>query len=69
MLIVVILFYIVIILVDQVNLLKQGLKKDFYISSLMCILSFIIAVSLALKIDIFSPAKPIENIFKFMLQK
>lgn len=69
MLIIVILFYIVIVLVDQVNLHKQGLKKDFYVSSLMCILSFIIAASLALKIDIFSPAKPIESFFKFMLQK
>jgi hypothetical protein len=69
MLIIVILFYIVIVLVDPINLLKQGLKKDFYVSSLMCILSFIIAVSLALKIGSFSPAKPIEGLFKFMLQK
>lgn len=69
MILIVIVIYTFIILVDQVNLFKQGTKKDFYISSIMCLISFTIAILLALKIPIYSPAKPIENLVKFLLEK
>ena len=69
MLILVILAYVVIVFIDQVSLFKQGLKKDFLVSSIMCVISFTIAVLLVLRIDIPSPAKPLENLIKIFVKK
>lgn len=69
MVIIVIVVYVFIILIDQVSLFKEGIKKDFYVSSIMCLISFTIAILLALKVPIYSPSKPIENLVKFILEK
>jgi hypothetical protein len=66
---IVIIIYIIIVFVDQVTLFKNGEKRDFYVSAVMCLISFIIAILLALKIPIYSPAKPIESLVKFFLGK
>ncbi|QAA31393.1 hypothetical protein C1I91_06900 [Clostridium manihotivorum] len=68
MIILVILFYITIVFFDQISLLKQGLKKDFYVSSALCFISFIIAVLITFNINLPSPAKPLEHLIKFILK-
>ncbi|WP_160678300.1 hypothetical protein [Clostridium sp. C8-1-8] len=68
MIILVVLFYITIVFFDQISLLKQGLKKDFYVSSALCVLSFTVAVLITFKVDLPSPAKPLEHLIKFILK-
>lgn len=53
--------YLVIVLVDQVHNYKNGKKKDFYVSCVMCLFSFTIAILLASGLDLPSPVKPIEQ--------
>lgn len=69
MLVIVIIAYVFIVFIDQVTLFKKGFKKDFYVSSVMCIISFTFAVLLALKIPIPSPSRPIEDLVKFFIGK
>lgn len=66
---IVIIAYIIIVFIDQVTLFKNREKGDFYVSTIMCFISFIIALLLALKIPIYSPAKPIESMVKYFLEK
>ncbi|MFD1178363.1 hypothetical protein ACFQ3W_18970 [Paenibacillus puldeungensis] len=57
----VVLAYVVVILIDQVQVYKDGYKKDFWVSSVMCLISFAIALMISLDIKIPSPAEPIEH--------
>jgi hypothetical protein len=68
MIILVVVFYIAIVFFDQISLLKQGLKKDFYVSSALCVLSFTVAVLITFNVDLPSPAKPLEHLIKFILK-
>lgn len=54
--IVVVLVYVVIALADPYGLLKQGMKRDFYVCSALCLLSFIIAFALGMKWELPSPS-------------
>lgn len=56
MVVITVLIYVVIVLVDPYGLLKQGMKRDFYVCSVLCLLSFIIAFSMAMGWDIPSPS-------------
>lgn len=69
MVVIVITIYIIIVFIDQVTLFKSGEKRDFFVSAVMCLISFIIAILLALKISIYSPAKLIESLIKNFLGK
>lgn len=69
MVVIVITIYIIIVFIDQVTLFKSGEKRDFYVSAVLCLISFIIAILLALKISIYSPAKLIESLIKNFLGK
>lgn len=59
--------YIIIVLIDQVQVIKDGYKKDFWVSSCMCLISFTIALLLIIDVRIPSPAKPIKQIVLFIL--
>ena len=64
----VILSYIAIIFFDLIELYKKNIKKDFYIASILCFVSFTIAILLSFDIKIPSPAKPIENFVKYLFR-
>jgi len=57
---IVILIYGVIFVLDPYGLLKQGMKRDFYVSSSLFLISFCIAFALAMKWKIPSPAPFLE---------
>ncbi|GGH33297.1 hypothetical protein GCM10008013_38290 [Paenibacillus segetis] len=61
MAVLVVILYAFIALLDPYGLLKQGMKRDFYVCSALCLLSFVIAFSLAMKWNIPSPSPWIEN--------
>lgn len=54
--VVIVLIYAVIVLADPYGLLKQGMKRDFYVCSALCLLSFIIAFALGMKWELPSPS-------------
>jgi len=64
MAITVVLLYGFIVLIDPYGLLKQGLKKDFYVSSSLCLVSFCIAFALAMEWKIPSPSPFIVALIK-----
>ncbi|WP_339317734.1 hypothetical protein [Paenibacillus sp. FSL R10-2734] len=64
MVVIVILVYVVIVLLDPYGLLKQGMKRDFWVCSFLCLVSFVIAVALSMKWSIPSPSPLIENLIK-----
>ncbi|WP_042201445.1 hypothetical protein [Paenibacillus camerounensis] len=57
--IVVVLIYVFIVWLDAYGLLKQGKKRDFYMCSVLCLISFSLAFSLAMHWQIPSPSAPI----------
>ncbi|MEK4513016.1 hypothetical protein EJP82_21780 [Paenibacillus anaericanus] len=61
MAVLIVFLYAFIVLIDPYGLLKQGLKRDFYVCSALCLLSFVIAFSLTMKWDIPSPTPLIEG--------
>lgn len=61
MAVLIVFLYAFIALIDPYGLLKQGLKRDFYVCSALCLLSFVIAFSLVMKWDIPSPTPLIES--------
>lgn len=63
----VIVVYIFIVLTDPYGLLKQGLKRDFYICSALCLISFFIAFAMAMKWPIPSPSPIIVSWVKKLL--
>ncbi len=56
MVVVVVLIYAVIVIADPYGLLKQGMKRDFYVCSALCLLSFLIAFALGMKWELPSPS-------------
>jgi hypothetical protein len=58
--VVVVFIYAFIVLIDPYGLLKQGMKRDFYVSSALCLISFCIAFALAMKWSIPSPSPLLE---------
>ncbi|WP_234534305.1 hypothetical protein [Paenibacillus pseudetheri] len=64
MVVIVILVYVVIVLFDPYGLLKQGMKRDFWVCSALCLVSFGIAIALSMKWSIPSPSPLIANWIK-----
>lgn len=60
MVVLVVLIYVVIVLFDPYGLLKQGMKRDFYVSSALCLISFGIAFAIAMRWSIPSPSPFLE---------
>lgn len=61
-----VLIYVVIVIIDPYGLLKQGKKKDFYVSAALCLISFCLAFSLAMKWHIPSPSPLIVYLIKML---
>lgn len=64
MVIYLLLIYAVIVMTDPYGLLKQGKKRDFYVCSALCLVSFSLAFALSMHWDIPSPSPPIVNLVK-----
>ncbi|WP_379127786.1 hypothetical protein [Paenibacillus sp. sgz500958] len=64
MFIVLLVAYTVIVLVDPYGLLKQGLKRDFYVCSTLCLISFSLAFAMLMHWNIPSPSPLIVNLVK-----
>lgn len=69
MLVVIFLTYIIIFFNDQIPLYRQGLKKDFYISTSIAALSLIIAVLITLRVNLPSPSNPLEQLVKLVIER
>ncbi|KGE19512.1 hypothetical protein PWYN_09295 [Paenibacillus wynnii] len=52
----IVLLYVGILWIDPYRLLKQGEKRDFYVCSALCFVSFSIAFALAMGWEIPSPS-------------
>jgi hypothetical protein len=59
-----VLIYAVIVWFDPYGLLKQGKKRDFYMCSALCLVSFTLAFALAMHWEIPSPSPLIVNLVK-----
>lgn len=59
-----VLMYAVVVLFDPYGLLKQAKKRDFYVCSVLCLISFTLAVALSMHWEIPSPTKPIVYLVK-----
>lgn len=64
MLVYIVLAYAVIVMADPYGLLKQGQKRDFYACAVLCLFSFVLAISLAMDWNIPSPSPFIVNLVK-----
>ncbi|WP_313639925.1 hypothetical protein [Paenibacillus sp.] len=64
MVVIVILVYAVVVLFDPYGLLKQGMKREFWVCSALCLVSFGIAFALSMKWSIPSPSPLIVNLIK-----
>ncbi|CAM4404555.1 hypothetical protein PATY110618_12715 [Paenibacillus typhae] len=60
----IVLIYAFIVWIDPYGLLKQGKKRDFYMCSALCLISFSLAFSLAMDWEIPSPSPPIVWLVK-----
>ncbi|MBY0012448.1 hypothetical protein [Paenibacillus typhae] len=60
----IVLIYAFIVWIDPYGLLKQGKKRDFYMSSVLCLISFVLAFSLAMHWEIPSPSPPIVHFIR-----
>ncbi|MFE4713734.1 MULTISPECIES: hypothetical protein [Paenibacillus] len=58
----VVLAYAVIVLLDPYGLLKRGMKRDFYVCSALCLVSFCIAFALSMHWKVPSPSPVIVNL-------
>ncbi|AIQ21887.1 hypothetical protein CA600_24460 [Paenibacillus sp. VTT E-133280] len=56
MAVIVVLIYFFVVLMDPYGLLKQGMKRDFYVCCTLCLFSFCIAFALAMKWQLPSPS-------------
>ncbi len=61
MVIYLLLIYAVVIIIDPYGLLKQGKKRDFYVCSVLCLVSFSLAFALSMRWEIPSPSSPIVH--------
>ncbi|MNC42547.1 hypothetical protein D3C75_913640 [compost metagenome] len=62
----IVLIYAGIVLFDPYGLLKQGNKRDFYICSALCFVSFSLAFALSMHWEIPSPSPLIVNVVKML---
>lgn len=62
----IVLIYGVIIMLDPYGLLKQGKKRDFYICSALCLVSFSLAFALSMHWEIPSPSPLIVHLVKLL---
>jgi hypothetical protein len=60
------LIYAIVVMVDPYGLLRQGKKRDFYVCSALCLLSFALALAIALHVEIPSPSRPIVSIIRLL---
>ncbi|MNE77090.1 hypothetical protein D3C80_1733760 [compost metagenome] len=60
----IVLIYAFIVWLDPYGLFKQGKKRDFYMCSVLCLISFVLAFSLAMHWEIPSPSPPIVHFIK-----
>lgn len=58
------LIYAIVVVTDPYGLLKQGKKRDFYVCSVLCLVSFSLAFALSMHWDIPSPSPPIVYMVK-----
>lgn len=65
----VVFFYSVLVIFEYRPLYKQKGASDFNVNVILGILSFIIAILLALDIKIPSPARPLKDIIEMVLGK
>ncbi|KWX76470.1 hypothetical protein [Paenibacillus jilunlii] len=61
MVIYLLLIYAIVIIIDPYGLLKQGKKRDFYVCSVLCLVSFSLAFVLSMGWEIPSPSSPIVH--------
>ncbi|MHA6534488.1 hypothetical protein [Paenibacillus sp. BAC0078] len=61
MVIYLVLIYALVVIVDPYGLLKQGGKRDFYVCSVLCLVSFSLAFALSMHWEIPSPSPLIVN--------
>ncbi|MGN7764616.1 hypothetical protein [Paenibacillus sp. 22594] len=64
MVIYLLLIYAIVVVTDPYGLLKQGKKRDFYVCSALCLVSFSLAFALSMHWDIPSPSPPIVYMVK-----
>ncbi|OKP73876.1 hypothetical protein A3844_09255 [Paenibacillus helianthi] len=64
MVIYLLLIYAIIVVIDPYGLLKQGKKRDFYVCSALCLVSFSLAFALSMHWDIPSPSPTIIYMVK-----
>ncbi|QSF45496.1 hypothetical protein [Paenibacillus tianjinensis] len=62
----IVLIYAVIVLFDPYGLLKQGNKRDFYVCSVLCLVSFSLAFALSMHWEIPSPSPLIVHVVKML---
>lgn len=62
----IVLIYAAIVWFDPYGLLKQGKKRDFYICSALCLVSFTLAFALSMHWEIPSPSPLIVNLIKML---
>lgn len=60
----IVLIYAFIVWLDPYGLLKQEKRRDFYMSSVLCLISFILAFSLAMHWEIPSPSPLIFSLIR-----
>lgn len=66
MAVLVIFLYVIIVLMDPMGLWKRGLKREFYVCSSLCLLSFSLAFALAMHWNIPSPSPLIVRLVDAM---
>ncbi|WP_379158511.1 hypothetical protein [Paenibacillus sp. sgz5001063] len=64
MIIYLLLIYAIVVVTDPYALWKQGMKRDFYVCSVLCLVSFSLAFALSMHWDLPSPSPPIVNMIK-----
>lgn len=62
----IVLIYAVIVLFDPYGLLKQGNKRDFYMCSALCLVSFSLAFALSMHWEIPSPSPLIVHVVEML---
>ncbi|MNO41806.1 hypothetical protein D3C76_319850 [compost metagenome] len=64
MVIYLLMIYTIVGIMDPYGLLKQKKKRDFYVCSVLCLVSFSLAFALSMHWEIPSPSSPIVYLVK-----
>ena len=62
MYILVIAFYIIVFILDAIPLIKNNMKKEIYLFSVLLFSAFLLSLLISLGVNIPSPAEPIKKI-------